>query len=304
MTKQFDALISLIEDPDKAIRNQIAERILELGDSILPSLKDSLENKSFDSPEGFELLQHLIDEIEFKSISKQIKTWYDEGSENLLEGLWLISLLSGSDITYEEINKEIERIKLEVWLDLRPDLTALEKINILNHVFFKRFGFSADIHSYHSPDNSFIHRVIKRRKGNPISIACLYALVAQRLFIPVYGVNLPQHFILAYLDWEDLPEPGADSKGLIGNPPSSTPLLFYINPFNEGTVFGKKHIEKFLENLQIGEVDNDYFSPCSNQTIVIRVCRNLINAYGMKQKARKVSQFNFLLQLLTQGKEN
>jgi regulator of sirC expression with transglutaminase-like and TPR domain len=303
MTSKFDALISLIEDPDSNIRTEIAEKILELGDSILPTLKDSLENKSFDSPEGYQALQQLIEEIEFKSICRKIKTWFDEGASSLLEGLWLISHLSGSEVSLEEINKEIERIKLEVWLELRPELTALEKINILNHVFFKRFNFAADIHSYHSPDNSFIHKVIKRRKGNPISIACLYALVAQRLFIPVYGVNLPQHFILAYVDLEDLPEPGADSKGLTGNPPLDAPILFYINPFNEGTVFGKKHIEKFLHNLQIDDLDTDFFTPCTNQTILLRVCRNLINAYGMKNKTVKVSQYSFLLQLLSHEQE-
>src|SRR5690606_25301401 len=145
-----------------------------------------------------------------------------------------------------DLNKELERIKLEVWLDLRPDLTALEKINVLNHVFFKRFAFKGDNSDYHSPDNSFLHRVIKRKKGNPLSISILYSLVAQRLFIPVFGVNLPQHFVLAYLDMFDLPDPEADSKGLIGDVPQDEEILFYVNTFNEGAVFGKKHIETFL----------------------------------------------------------
>ncbi|MCK9481179.1 MAG: transglutaminase-like domain-containing protein [Bacteroidia bacterium] len=293
----FNALIYLIDDPDKTVREEVTNKILQLGDTILPSLKQSLENLPFDSPEGIERLNNLIREIELSKVSDNIVQWASS-PEDLLKGIWLTNLTSGSDIDFNELNKEIERIKLEVWLDLRNDLTALEKVNILNHVFFKRFNFKGDNSDYHNPDNSFLNRVIKKKKGNPISLAILYSIVAQRLFIPIYGVNLPQHFILAYLDIPDLPSPNADSKGLMIDAPQGYDVLFYINPFNEGSVFGKKHVEIFLQQINIDNVAPEQFYPCSNRDIVIRVLRNLYNSYAMRNQEFRVKQYEKLLNLL------
>jgi len=292
------AIVSLIDDPDNTVRDAITNKILELGKEILPTLKSCQEDLPFDSPEGIERLNDLVEEIEFNEISERIIEWM-KNPIDLLEGMWLANLTCGSEVSLADLNKEIERIKLEVWLDLRPDLTALEKINVLNHVFFKRFAFKGDNSDYHSPDNSFLHRVIKRKKGNPLSISILYSLVAQRLFIPVYGVNLPQHFVLAYLDMFDLPEPAADSKGLTGDVPQDEEILFYVNTFNEGAVFGKKHIETFLKQIKIGEKD-DFYYPCSNRDIVLRVLRNLFNSYTLKGQVKKVKRFERLIHLVNE----
>ncbi len=297
MRMDYNALIYLIDDPDKTVREEVTNKILQLGDAILPSLRQSLENLPFDSPEGIERLNHLIEEIEFAQISEKIIDWTQQ-PDDLLKGMWLTNLTSGSDIDYNELNKEIERIKLEVWLDLRSNLTALEKVNILNHVFFKRFNFKGDNTDYHNPDNSFLNRVLKKKKGNPISIAFIYSIVAQRLFIPIYGVNLPQHFILAYLDIPDLPSPNADSKGWVKDVPGGYDVLFYINPFNEGAVFGKKHIEVFLQQIKIDNVAPELFYPCSNKDIIIRVLRNLFNAYSLRNQDKKALQYKKLLDML------
>jgi len=45
----------------------------------------------------------------------------------------------------------------------------------------------------------------------------LYVLIAQSLKIPVYGIDLPRHFVLAYVDETQL-LPEAE-------------VMFYLNPF-------------------------------------------------------------------------
>ena len=51
-------------------------------------------------------------------------------------------------------------------------------------------------------------RQILDSRGNPtIEVDVFTSIVAQRLNIPIYGVNLPQHFILGYvkdLEWPPL----------------------------------------------------------------------------------------------------
>jgi hypothetical protein len=80
------------------------------------------------------------------------------------------------------------------------DLNPTEKVKILNYILYQVHGFKGNVDSYHDPSNSFLNQVLETKKGNPILLAVLYILIAQRLNIPIYGVNLPQHFVLAYLE--------------------------------------------------------------------------------------------------------
>lgn len=294
--EEYKALLSLLDDPDDEVNKEISDRILMIGDEILPYLKESVMNNLVDTPSGISRLNDLIDEIEFRIITTKLKNWC-QNPVNLLEGVAIIGKMSGTDLGLAELNKEIEKIKMEVWLELRPDLTALEKVRVLNHVFYQRFAFRGDKDSYHDPDNSYLHRVFKRKKGNPISLSIIYSVVAQRLFIPIFGINLPHHFVLAYIDIPDLPEPGADSKGFNHLPPKGFPELFYINVFSDGSIFGRKHIDSFLEESQI-KPRPEFYEPCSNKEIVIRVLRNLHNAFGLRNQVNQINKVNRLIELI------
>ncbi len=63
-----------------------------------------------------------------------------------------------------------------------------------------------------------INQVLESKKGNPISLAAVYMLIAQKLKLPIFGVNLPNLFVLIY---------------------KSEELNFYINVFNRGVIFSK-----------------------------------------------------------------
>lgn len=58
--------------------------------------------------------------------------------------------------------------------------TPLERCRVLNRVIFHEFGFRGDMESFYDPDNSFLSRVIARRKGIPLTLSILYLLVGQR----------------------------------------------------------------------------------------------------------------------------
>jgi regulator of sirC expression with transglutaminase-like and TPR domain len=81
--------------------------------------------------------------------------------------------------------------------------------------------------------------------------------ISQKLGMPVYGVNLPNLFVLTYKKDE---------------------LQFYINVFNKGLIFNKTDIDNYIAQLNL-EQNEIYYQPCSNLEIVRRVLRNLILAY-------------------------
>ena len=120
-------------------------------------------------------------------------------------------------------------------------------------------------------------------KANQISLAIIYSIIAQKLDIPVYGVNLPQHFILAYVD-ETLDE-GFDNQ-----------VLFYINAFNKGFIFGRQDVDAFLKQLNL-RPDMRFYAPCSNSDIIQRIIRNLISAYENAGADDKVKELETLLEI-------
>jgi regulator of sirC expression with transglutaminase-like and TPR domain len=100
----------------------------------------------------------------------------------------------------KNLRKQVQQIKHDVWLEINDELTAMEKVKIINHILFDVHQFSGNIANYHAPQNSFINSVLETKKGNPVSLGILYMIIAQELQIPIYGVNLPEHFIVAYVD--------------------------------------------------------------------------------------------------------
>jgi len=86
----------------------------------------------------------------------------------------------------------------------------------------------------------------------------------------VYGVNLPEHFILCY----------KDEQAMMGMHPEgyASSVLFYINPFSKGDVFNRKEVEQFLKQLNL-PMEKSFFEPCTNRDMIQRLIRNLINSY-------------------------
>ena len=149
-------------------------------------------------------------------------------------------------------------------------------------MIFDLYKFTRNTHNFYSPQNSFINQVLETKKGNPISLAIVYMAVAYKLGLPIYGVNLPKNFILAYKD--DLRHYDASDE--------SEDILFYINPYNKGAILGKKEIDYFINQHKF-KADKSYYIPCDNQAIVVRLINNLILSYeklGFKDKIERLNE--------------
>ena len=76
----------------------------------------------------------------------------------------------------------------------------MDNAAVLNEVLFDRFGFKGNSDDYYDPRNSFFNDVLDRRLGIPITLSAVYIEVAQRLKFPIWGVGMPGHFIVKYMD--------------------------------------------------------------------------------------------------------
>jgi regulator of sirC expression with transglutaminase-like and TPR domain len=164
-------------------------------------------------------------------------------------------------------------------------MTALENIKVLNHIFYGVQHFDGNKINPNAPQNYYLNTLLETRKGSPLTLGILYMILAQKLKIPVYGVNLPQHFILAYLTDTGISNPAEND------------VLFYINPFNKGAVFTKREIELFIRQLKI-PTSSSFFEPCSNIDIIKRLITNLIFSYNQLGYPDKIEDLENLLKII------
>jgi regulator of sirC expression with transglutaminase-like and TPR domain len=293
--KELDSLIYLLEDTDETIVSQVEERLLSFGMDVIPFL----EQKIFflDNERQIHRVQLLLKKLKYDSLIDYFKIWVVEGATDLLGAVINIAGLKYPELDRQVIENQIDKIKLDAWLELNPDLTSLEKVKILNHVFFEVHKYQGDAEDYHNPDNSYINKVLDRRRGNPISLAIIYSLVAQRLNIPIYGVNLPQHFVLGYKagdDWEVIKAYNEHSS--LGQEDGSE-VLFYINPFSQGLILSQESITSFLKQIDL-EARPEYFRICSNIEIVQRIIRNLMHAYEKDNDTARLEILRAMMEVL------
>ncbi len=282
---ELNALIHLLEDPDEEIFSTIRERILSMGEEVIPALENVWESTFNNILQT--RIEDIIQTIQFTNVLEELKLWADTGGVDLLTGTMLVSKYQYPDLDDEHVRKQIELIRRDVWLELNSNLTAYEKVRVINHILFDVYNFTGNTTNYHAPQNSYINNVIESKRGNPLLLSILYSIIAQGLNIPIYGVNLPEHFILAYRD-----------EFTIRQEDEEEPILFYINPFSRGAVFSRREIDTFLKQLKLDQ-NRIFYESCSNVDIVCRQLRNLIVSYEKLGYPNKVDDLKNLLSILS-----
>jgi len=281
MDKELLAMIKLLEDPDEDVSGMVTRKLLEMGREAIPGLEATWENTI--NPDIQTRIENIIHIIQFKELKKELSEWKESGGESLLYGAYLVARYQYPDLYFSEIEAQVEKLRKEVWIELHDGLTALEKIRVINHIFFAIHKFSGNTSNFYSPGNSFINQVLETGKGNPISLSLLYAIVAQSLDMPVFGVNLPLNYVLAYKDDNFKDDPNG--------------ILFYINPYNKGAVLSRREIDFFLYEQKL-EPRKEYYTPCTNIITIERLIRNLVFSYEKMGYPEKIEQVNELLTII------
>jgi regulator of sirC expression with transglutaminase-like and TPR domain len=231
-----------------------------------------------------ERIESIIHKIQLDDLRHEVHVWSHSGSHDLIKGPILVARYQYPELQEEHIQKMLDKLRKDAWLEMNDGLTALEQVKVLNKIFFDIHGFSGNTQNYHAPQNSFINIALETRRGNPLMLSILYLEIARSAGIPVYGVNLPEHFVLCYKDELNDPASIKDHSN----------ILFYINPFSKGDVFHRKEIDSFLHQLKI-EKDVSFYQPCSNRDMIQRLIRNLMNSYHKLGFMDKVEELMLMM---------
>jgi len=274
---ELKALISLADEPDQQLYEQIRSRILSYGIEAIPALETAWESTLEDNLQ--QRLIQLIHQIQQETLFTELQQWSRFGYDDLLRGYMLVTRYQYPDLDVDAITREVGKIAQQLWLELNTELTPLEKVKVLNHVFYDINRFSGNTTNIHLPENFYLKNLLETKKGNPLSLGIFYLIIAKSMRIPIYGIDLPKHFILAYTD-EEKSSLTADD------------VIFYLNPFNKGAVFTKNEIDLYVKQLRL-ESNAKYYAPCSNKNIIARLIKGLADSYilsGNNDKAEELYQ--------------
>lgn len=141
---------------------------------------------------------------------------------------------------------------------LLPPHSSKEICAVLNRVLFHEFNFRAASKDFSDPQNSFLHCVLERRRGLPITLSMVYLLVARRIGLELEPIGLPGRFMVGCF---------SDNKP------------FYIDAWSGGKFLEIEQMEDFLDDSSI-ENSGSYLLPVTVAETLTRGCRNLVQQYA------------------------
>lgn len=104
---------------------------------------------------------------------------------DLAQGALLIALAGDPTVDPPRWRAELDR-----WAE------GVSGLDGLRRRLFGELGLRGDESNYYDPQNSFLHRVMQRRKGIPITLSVVTMEVGWRAGVPLEAVGMPGHFLV------------------------------------------------------------------------------------------------------------
>ncbi len=100
------------------------------------------------------------------------------------------------ELDVQQVLGEVDLLLSQLKRRLPADATGLHKLRSLNQFLYRDLGFACNFNHYDDPDNSYLNKVLRNRRGIPISLAVLWLELAQGLGLKARGVSFPGHFLV------------------------------------------------------------------------------------------------------------
>ncbi|MDW8272648.1 MAG: transglutaminase family protein [Chitinophagales bacterium] len=285
--RELNAMVQLLDDNDPEVYNHIFQKLVSFGKNAIPALEE-IWSQSQDAYIQ-QKLEEVIHSIYYEDLLLDFSKWAESENPDLLEGYFLVSRYYYPDLDFDNIKKQIFKIKQRIWVELNYNQSALEQIHVFNQVFYGVFRFEASAGKHLEYSEYCLNNLLETRKGNALSLGILYQIIANDLNLPVYGVTLLKHYILCMCK--------SSIENFSSNNKPQKEILFYINPFNRGSVFSRNEIKDYLQRLDAPE-EPAFFNPASNKSVISELIYNLMDLHrhlGYLDKAEDLSRLRKIL---------
>lgn len=187
---------------------------------------------------------------------------------NLAKAALYIAQEDYPKLDVDEYLNALDTMAAELSERLPAERYPMRTIQAINSYLYEDLGFSGNTTNYYDPRNSFLHQVIDRRTGIPITLSLVYLEIAKRIEFPMVGIGMPGHFII---------RPNFEDSGI------------FIDAFNKGEILFpedcKERIRKiFNRNVPLRP---EFLEAIDSRGFLARMLGNLKMIYLQKGQAKK-----------------
>ncbi|WP_457653944.1 transglutaminase family protein [Rhodocaloribacter sp.] len=270
-SSELAALVALLDDPSPVVKEHVRARLRE----AWPSAHAALEAILASAPkERAGPLAAMLHTFHVDDLAAHWRLLIREPDADLEAGAFLLARYA-----YPHLDEAAYRRRIDAFAArIRPRVTAASgsaRALILSTFFCDQLGFTGHQKNYYDYRNSYLNWVIDHRLGIPISLSVLYLLLGERLELPVYGANLPMHFLVKYED-------------------ARTEL--FLDLFHGGTPLNRMDVRRFLKEANV-PITAESFARADARTILLRMVRNLLFVARRRNDAEAARDFGRLLEV-------
>jgi regulator of sirC expression with transglutaminase-like and TPR domain len=201
-----------------------------------------------------------------------VRSEIEDDRVDLLRAALTFSRIEDPQLDVEQYVNRVEELSQRAIAKVQDLDDPANVIAALNQVLFQEEMFRGNTVDYYSPRNSFLHDVLDRRLGIPISLALVYMEVARRVGFPLFGVGMPGHFLLKHYD-------------VAGH-------SILIDVFERGVVVTEEDCRQKLNTIYSGQLSlqPEFLLPVTRRQMLTRMLNNLRSIYLSQRDFRRAVQ--------------
>ncbi|MCU1256535.1 MAG: hypothetical protein JWM83_2834 [Candidatus Angelobacter sp.] len=201
-----------------------------------------------------------------------VRSEIDDERIDLLRAALTFARIEDSQLDIEYYVGRVDELAARVARQIQEPDDPRQIIAALNDVLFREEMFRGNTVDYYSPRNSFLHDVLDRRLGIPITLALVYMEVARRVSFQLFGVGMPGHFLLKHYD--------VDGHSIL------------IDAFERGSIITEEDCRQKLDSIYSGQLalQPEFLLPVTRRQMLTRMLNNLRSVYLSQRDFRRAVQ--------------
>ena len=204
-SSEAESLLTLLQDRDEVALALVRDRIMFLG---WPAVSYCFENLTRVVPSDRRAaVRRFLHSISSSCSVDELERLLEEGNFFFVpDGLYYLSRILMPELTPGE---------------LRDNMTAVEKVEMLNYIVFERYGFQLSrggMDGYE--DRILLPEIMERRMAGVVGLSAVYFLLASYAGLPVYPVfpREPGYYVAYFEDGRTLFSMDMGNRGHITDP--------------------------------------------------------------------------------------
>jgi len=200
---------------------------------------------------------------------------------NINPAAYLIALEDNPRIDIAHYLNELDALALRAQQRCLRDEPPIFRLGHLHAEVFDAAGYRGDTVNYYDPRNAYLHEVIERKLGLPITLSIIFLHVAAKLGLAAAGVGLPGHYIVkVQFELNEV----------------------YVDPFNGGSTLTLQEIGALLQQISDGSIQlaSEHLRAWNGRQTLHRVCGNLQSMWLRAGDPRKAAAARERMEMLSE----